>query len=68
MANDLELSPTELEEDFCPDCGEEFDEQDRCSGCDFGHDDCDIRDCFECYERLICKAENAADAAREGGY
>lgn len=31
------------------------------------HDDCEINECFECYERWIDRAELWADLAREEG-
>ena len=46
-------------------CGGTFDQYDCCSDCDLGHDDCEINECFACFERSMDKAELYADLARD---
>lgn len=45
----------------CPDCWESLDEYERCSGCEYGHSDCDAQDCFACFERAVDRAERMAE-------
>lgn len=51
-------------EDFECECGGTLDEDDKCDSCNSGHDDCDARDCFPCYERAMAKAEAWAEGER----
>lgn len=48
----------------CEDCGADM-EDDRCTSCTFGHDDCETNECFACMERAIDRAEHWADMARD---
>jgi hypothetical protein len=48
----------------CTDCGGTLDEYERCSDCTFGHDDCDVQECFDCMERAIGRAEDAWEGER----
>lgn len=50
--------------DGCPDCGSDLDEYERCTGCSFNHEDCEIQECFICFEVAAGRAEAAYEGDR----
>lgn len=50
--------------EFECECGGTYDELGRCNGCENGHSDCDPQECFDCLERAIGRAEDAAEGER----
>ena len=54
----VNFTPTRIPIPACLDCGGDLDEYDRCEDCLYGHGDCEIQECFPCYERAIGRAED----------